>query len=142
MATSRGKKRPRRRRESAGQSARIGKLLLDLHHALRRVERCRQTLKRLGFPDRRWQEIVNDVNPELRFALRPKLLDAMVDYLESAAEPVDREVLASELTAQGAGLLLRVRHSIAINVRNRRLALFPGDKIGLPEWKKEVQESP
>jgi hypothetical protein len=140
MATSKRKSR-RQRREQPCRSARLGALLLKLHHGLRKVELCRRELKELGFSDRRWQEIVNDVNPDMRFAVRPRLLDAILDFLESAAEPVPREVLARELTAQGAGLLLRVRHSIAANLRNKSLASFPGDKIGLPEWKKDARGS-
>ena len=135
------RKRKPRRRQQACRSARLGALLLKLHHGLRKVELCRRELKELGFSDRRWQEIVNDVNPEMRFAVRPRLLDAIVDFLESAAEPVPREVLTRELTAQGAGLLLRVRHSIATNLRNKSLALYPDDKIGLPEWKRDVRGS-
>jgi hypothetical protein len=140
MATSR-RKQSRRRREQACRAARIGALLLDLHHGLRKVEQCRRALKQLGFSPQRWQEIVNDVSPELRFAVRPRLLDEIVNYLESAAEPVRRDVLVRELAEQGAGLLLRVRHSVAAHLRNRSLALFPDDKIGLPEWKNDVRGS-
>ena len=139
MAGSSRKKSPARRRRSMCAPARIGALLLSLHHALRRVERCRRTLVRAGFSEKRWQEIVNEVSPELRFALRPKLLDAIVYYLETAGEPVGRELLVRELTAQGAGLWVHVRQSIAANLRNKSLVLYPDDKIGLPEWRKEGQ---
>jgi hypothetical protein len=140
MAPRTHKKRSRRqRRNSACRSTRIGALLLDLHSALRRVELCRRALNNMGFSQRRWQEIVNDLDPDLRFLVRPKLLDAIVSYLDSAAEPVCRDVLVRELTAQGAGLLLRVEHSIAANLRNQSLVLYPDDKIGLPEWKTSIQ---
>ena len=55
-------------------AARVGPLLLTLSKALRDVERCRITLKAMGFSQKRWQEIVNDVNPELRFVLRRCLI--------------------------------------------------------------------
>jgi len=44
-------------------AARVGPLLLDLSDALREVERCRIALKAMGYSQKRWQEIVNDVNP-------------------------------------------------------------------------------
>jgi hypothetical protein len=140
MATGR-RKQSRRRREQAGRAERIGDLLLDLHQGLRKIEECRRELKDLGFSRERWQEIVNDVDPELRFAMRPKLLDEIVKYLESAAEPVRRDVLVRELAAQGGGLVLRVRQSVAAHLRGKSLALFPGDRIGLPEWKSNIQSS-
>jgi hypothetical protein len=140
MATGR-RKQSRRRREQGCRAARIGDLLLDLHQGLRKIEECRRELKDLGFSHERWQEIVNDVDPELRFGLRPKMLDEIVKYLQGAAEPVRRDVLVRELAAQGAGLVVRVRQSIAAHLRNKSLTLFPDDKIGLPAWKKDVPRS-
>src|SRR5438105_1746559 len=60
---------------SARPAASIGTLLLTLCNALQEVERCRIALKAMGYSQKRWQEIVNDVNPELRFVLRAQMLD-------------------------------------------------------------------
>lgn len=140
MAESTGEKRPRRGKRGC-DSKRVGQVLLQVHQALRKLENCRRYLRGAGFSERRWLEIINDVNPELRFAMRPRLLDEIVEYLDTAGQPVARDLLVRELAAQGAGLLVRVRHCIAVNLRNKSLALFPGDRIGLPEWKKSVEES-
>lgn len=118
-------------------AARIGALLLDLSNAVRRAERCRRKLNDLGYSPRRWQEIVKEVNPELRFMVRPKMLDAIIACLRDAGEPVDREALVRQLNSQGAGALQRIRHSITGNLRSGDLAIYPGRKIGLPRWRKK-----
>lgn len=82
-------------------AARVGPVLLELSNALREVERCRTTLKAMGFSQKRWQEIVNEVNPELRFVLRAQVMDLIVGYLKSAGKPVERNQLARALYTQG-----------------------------------------
>ncbi len=115
----------------------VGAVLLDLRNALRRVERCRRALSAAGYSRQRWQEIVNDVDPESRFMVGPKVLDAIISYIRSAREPVSKELLVHELSTQGAGPLRRIRQSITANLRNRKLVLYPGNKIGLPGWSKK-----
>lgn len=115
----------------------VGPVLLDLQGALQRVERCRVALFRLGYSRQHWQEIVRDVNPELRFVLGPRLLDRTLTYLESVGRPVSRKSLTHALHSQGAGPLQRIRQSITSNLRSGNLAHFPGYKVGLPAWKKE-----
>src|SRR5256885_6865252 len=118
-----------------GPTARVGAVLLDLRNALRRAERCRQTLSEMGYSSQRWQEIVKDVDPELRFMVRPKMLDTIISYLQSAGEPVSRASLIHELGAQRAGSLQRIRQSITVNLQCGNLLLYPENKIGLPNWK-------
>ena len=120
-------------------AARIGPLLLALSNALRDVERCRIALKAMGFSHKRWQEIVNDVNPELRFVLRGQTLDAIVAYLKSVGKPVERNRLQRALYNQGAGPMQRIRQSITTNLRAGHLTLHSGSKIGLPSWKKKAE---
>jgi hypothetical protein len=120
------------------QAAKIGAVLLALEDVIHRAERCRQKLKRFGFSQRRWQEIVNDVEPDLRFLARPKILDAIITYLHSTGKPIERELLVRELTAQGAGHPRRIRQSITNNLRNRNLALYSKSEIGLPESNKRA----
>jgi hypothetical protein len=120
------------------QAAKIGAVLLALEDVIHRAERCRQKLKRFGFSQRRWQEIVNDVEPDLRFLVRPKILDTIINYLHGTGKPMKREVLVRQLTAQGAGHPRRIRQSITNNLRNRNLALYSKSEIGLPEWKKRA----
>lgn len=120
-------------------AARVGPLLLTLSQALREIERCRIALKAMGFSQKRWQEIVNDVNPELRFVLRSQMLDAIIAYLKSAGKPVEKNRLARALYAQGAGPMQRIRQSITINLRAGNLTLHPGNKVGLPAWKKAAE---
>ncbi len=115
----------------------VGPLLVDLHSALQRAERCRVALLRLGYSREHWQEIVRDVNPELRFVLSPRLLDRTITYLESVGRPLSRKSLTRALHLQGAGTLQRIRQSITSNLRSGNLALFPGYKVGLPAWKKK-----
>ena len=115
----------------------VGPLLLDLHNALQRAERCRVALLRLGYSRERWQEIVRDVNPELRFVLSPRLLDRTITYLESVGRPLSRKSLTRALHLQGAGTLQRIRQSITSNLRSGNLARFPGYKVGLPAWKEK-----
>jgi hypothetical protein len=117
-------------------AARVGPLLLTLSQALREIERCRIALKAMGFSQKRWQEIVNDVNPELRFVLRSQMLDAIIAYLKSAGKPVEKNRLTRALYAQGAGPMQRIRQSITINLRAGNLTLHPGNRVGLPAWKK------
>ena len=120
-------------------AARVGPVLLELSNALREVERCRIALKGMGFSQRRWQEIVNEVNPELRFALRNQMLDPIVAYLKSAGKPVERNRLARALYAQGAGPIQRIRQSITTNLRIGNLTLYSGNKVGLPAWRHTVE---
>jgi hypothetical protein len=117
-------------------AARVGPLLLTLSEALREIERCRIALKTMGFSQKRWQEIINDVNPELRFVLRSQMLDAIIAYLKSAGKPVEKNRLTRALYAQGAGPMQRIRQSITINLRAGNLTLHPGNRVGLPAWKK------
>lgn len=128
---------------NAPLASNIGALLLDLSNALQQAERCRLALKTLGFSQARWQEIVRDVDPELRFALRPQILDAIIIYLQSVGEPVNRQELVRILNAQGAGIPQRIKQSITQNLRSGYLMLYPGNKVGLPDWKKiaELGES-
>jgi len=123
----------------SGQALAIsaGTLLLDLHNALRRAERCRVALLSLGYSREHWQEIVRDVNPELRFVLSPRLLDRTIAYLESIGRPLSRKSLAHTLHLQGAGTLQRIRQSITLNLRSGNLAHFPDYKVGLPAWKEK-----
>jgi len=50
---------------------------------------------------------------------------------------------SATLNAQGAGIPQRIKQSIAHNLRSGYLMLYPGNKIGLPDWKKiaELGES-
>jgi len=114
-----------------------GPLLLDLHDALQRAERCRVALLGQGYSRENWQEIVRDVNPELRFVLSPRLLDRTISYLESIGRPLSRKSLTHALHLQGAGTLQRIRQSITSNLRSGNLAHFPGYKVGLPAWKEK-----
>jgi hypothetical protein len=115
----------------------VGPILLDLHDALHRAERCRLALLSLGYSREHWQEIVRDVNPELRFVLSPQLLDRTLTYLESVGRPLSRKSLTHALHSQGAGPLQRIRQSITLNLRSGNLAHFPGFKVGLPAWKEK-----
>jgi hypothetical protein len=115
--------------------ANIGLVLLELRDALRRAERCRIALFRMGYSQKRWQEIVNEVNPELRFVLQSQMLDPIVTYLKSVGKPVDRNKLARELYAQAVGPIQRIKQSITINLRSGNLTLHSGNKVGLPAWK-------
>lgn len=115
----------------------VGRVLLDLHNALHRAERCRLALLSLGYSREYWQEIVRDVNPELRFVLSPRLLDRTITYLESVGRPLSRKSLTRALHLQGAGTLQRIRQSITSNLRSGNLAHFPGYKVGLPAWKEK-----
>ena len=116
----------------------VGPILLDLHNALQRAERCRVALIGLGYSREHWQEIVRDVNPELRFVLSPRLLDKIIAYLESVGRPLSRKSLTRTLHLQGAGTLQRIRQSITVNLRSGNLAHFPDYKVGLPAWKEKA----
>jgi hypothetical protein len=133
------KKTPPEPSSNGSAAASIGPLLLTLCSALREIERCRIALKAMGFSQKRWQEIMNDVNPELRFVLRSQMLDAIVAYLKSAGKPVERNRLARALYAQGAGPMQRIRQSITANLRIGNLTLHSGNKVGLPVWKKTAE---
>src|SRR5262249_39843422 len=106
------------RRAGHPMVASIGQLLLDLRDALQRAQRCRWALQRLRYSDKRWQEIVRDVDPELRFALRPQMLDAIISHLQSVGKPVNRRTLARVLHLQAAGPLQRIRQTITLNLRS------------------------
>jgi len=116
----------------------VGPILLDLHNALQRAERCRVALIGLGYSREHWQEIVRDVNPELRFVLSPRLLDKIIAYLESVGRPLSRKSLTHTLHLQGAGTMQRIRQSITVNLRSGNLAHFPDYKVGLPAWKEKA----
>lgn len=114
----------------------MGALLLRLSNALHEVEYCRIALRTIGFPQNRWQEIVNDVNPELRFVVRGQMLDPIVAYLKSAGKPVERNRLVRALYNQAAGSMQRIRQVISINLKAGNLTLHSGNRVGLPAWKK------
>ena len=118
----------------------VGALLLDLRNALQQAERCRLALISLGYSQKRWQEIVKDVDPELRFIVRPQILDAIITHLQSIGQPVDRQELVRDLNEQGAGVPQRIKQSITHGLRSEHLTLYPGNKVGLPEWKNKEQE--
>jgi hypothetical protein len=126
---------------SAPLASNVGALLLDLHNALQKAERCRLALKALGYPQARWQEIVKDVDPELRFVVRPQILDAIITHLQSGGEPVEREELVRDLNAQGAGIPQRIKQSITHGLRSEHLTLCAGNKIGLPAWKDATNKT-
>src|ERR1043165_5127708 len=121
-------------------AASVGTLLLMLRNALQQVEFCRVALHSMGYSQKRWQEIMNDVNPELRFVLQPKMLDSIIAYLKGVGKRVHRNKLARDLYAQGAGPLQRIRHSITTNLRSGNLTLDSRNKVGLPAWKKKQRE--
>jgi hypothetical protein len=78
-------------------------------------------------------EIVQDVDPGLRFLARPQVLDVIVALLEKAGKPLGREALVRTLLVQG-GTSRQIRYSIHGYLRSGSLTLYRGDKIGLPEW--------
>lgn len=128
--------RRKTKEEKGGQRGRhednrFGPLLLDLRDALEKAARCRRQLHDRGFPRRRWLEIIQDVDPHLRFMVRPQLLDTILVFLEDAGEPVDRETLVTELASREAGPRERVRQVVAQSLKNGRLVLHPDNKIGL-----------
>ena len=127
--------------ENTPLASNVGALLLDLRNALQQAERCRLALRDLGYSHERWQEIVKDVDPELRFVLRPQVLDAIVTYLQSIGKPVKRPTLIRSLNTQGAGTLQRIQQSITVHLRAGNLALFQGKKIGLPTWTDKGEEA-
>jgi hypothetical protein len=129
-----------RRGEGSPLASNVGVILLELHHALRTAERCRVTLRLLGYSEKRWQEIIREVNPELSFMLRPHILDAIIAYLQSVGNPVSRKKLAKVLHLQGVGPLMRIRQTITANLRSKNLKLFDENKIGLPTWKTQKGE--
>jgi hypothetical protein len=124
---------------SARAAASVGPLLLTLCNALQQVERCRIALRAMGYSQKRWQEIVNDVNPELRFVVRGQMLDLIVAYLKSAGKPVERNRLARALYTQAAGPMQRIRQSITTNLRVGNLTLHSGNKVGLPARKNAAE---
>lgn len=113
--------------------AKIGTVLLDLHDAIRSAQQCRQTLHALGVSRKEWMEIVQDVDPDLRFLARPQVLDAIVELLEKVGNPLERAALVRMSLVQG-GSSRQVRYCIHRYLRNGILTLYRGDKIGLPEW--------
>jgi hypothetical protein len=134
---TRGKRgEPESWREQARPVAavKVGSVLLELRDVLRRAEKCRQTLCAVGYSRKQWQDLVNSVAPELRFIVRPQILDVIKIYLRSVGEPVSRETLVNEVNAQGAGSIQRIRSCVTTGLRSRSLTLFPGNKIGLPKW--------
>ena len=109
--------RGRRKLEPAARpgpcaGTKIGAVLLDLHDAIRNAQQCRQTLHALGISRREWLELVEDVDPDMRFLARPRLLDVIVVLLEKAGKPLGREELVQTLLMQGGGSSRQVRYSI------------------------------
>jgi len=119
---------------AACPGAKIGTVLLDLHDAIRRAQQCRQTLTALGVSRKEWLEIVQDVDPEMRFLARPQMLDGLMTLLEKAGKPLGRETLVRKLLVHGAGSSRHIRNCIQAYLSNGSLRLYQGDKIGLPEW--------
>lgn len=135
--------RGRRKLEPAQRSGpcpgtKIGTVLLALHNAIRSAQQCRQTLHTLGISRKEWQEIVQDVNPDMRFLARPQGLDVIVALLEKAGKPLVREALVRMLLVQG-GSSRQARYRIHGYLQDGRLTLYRGDKIGLPEWSTTSQ---
>jgi len=121
-----------------GSGIKIGTVLLALHDAIRSAQHCRQTLHALGISRKQWLEIVQDVDPDLRFLARPQILDVIVTLLQKAGKPLGREALLRTLIAQG-GSSRQVRYCMHEYLRNGSLRLYRGDKIGLPEWSATSQ---
>jgi hypothetical protein len=128
------------RSDGSPLASNVGVILLELHHALRTAERCRTTLRLLGYSEKRWQEIIREVNPEFSFMLRPQILDAIITYLQSVGNPVSRKKLAKVLYSQRVGSLMRIRQTITANLRSKNLRLFDQNKIGLPTWTTQRSE--
>jgi hypothetical protein len=126
--------------EGSPLASNVGVILLELHHALRTAERCRVTLRLLGYSQKRWQEIVKDVDPELRFMLRPQTLDHIISYLQSEGRPVSRNAVVQILSSQGAGQPMRINQAITANLRSGNLKRFGENKIGLPTWTTEEKQ--
>ena len=118
-------------REKEMQQGRIGMVLLDLRSAILKAERCRRNLALYGLSERRWLEIVKDIDPNLRFMARPQLMDAIVVYLESAGHTVEKAQLVREMANRGVGTPERIRQVIRFNLQNGKLKLSPDSKIGL-----------
>lgn len=125
-------------RPGACPGTRIGPVLLDLHDAIRNAQQCRQTLHARGISRKEWLDLVEDVDPDMRFLARPRLLDVIVSLLEKAGKPLGREALVRTLLVQG-GSSRQVRYSIQGYLDNGSLTLYRGDKIGLPEWSAKSQ---
>jgi hypothetical protein len=87
----------------------------------------------LGYSPEQWQEIVKEVDPELRFMVRPKTLDAIMEYLRSEGKPVARASLVTVLSGRRIAEARRIRQSITANLHNQKLVRY-GNKIGLPGW--------
>lgn len=109
--------------------------MLELRDALHRAKRCRMALGGLGYSREQWQKIVKDIDPELRFMLRPQVFDAVLVYLESVGKPVSRDALIRTLHAQAAGTPQRIRQAITLNLRCGNLMSHPGNRVGLPQWR-------
>lgn len=120
-------------RHSPCPGAKIGTVLLDLHDAIRSAQQCRQTLHAVGISRKEWLELVQDVDPGMRFLARPQMLDVIVAVLEKAGKPLGRETLVRTLLTQG-GSARQIRYCIHGYLRNGSLTLCRDDKIGLPEW--------
>ncbi|HZU31795.1 MAG TPA: hypothetical protein VFB79_11810 [Candidatus Angelobacter sp.] len=122
------------RQEALRTTTCVGTILLELQNALAKAEKCRQALAESGYSRQRWQEIINDVEPELRFVVRPKVLDSIVILLRSVGKPVVRDALIQQLVTQGVGPVQRIRQSITAHLHSGKLVAASGDKIGLAEW--------
>lgn len=122
-----------RRIDKELKQGRIGEILLDIHRGIYLVERSRRALTRYGLSDRRWLEIVRDIDPNFRFMARPQEMDAIVTYLESVGEPVEKRQLVYEMAARGLGTLERIRQVIRINLKSGRLQHYAENRVGLPE---------
>lgn len=122
-----------RRVDKQLKQGRIGEILLDIHRGIYLVERSRRALTRYGLSHRRWLEIVRDIDPNFRFMARPQEMDAIVTYLESVGEPVEKRDLVNEMAGRGVGTLERIRQVIRMNLKSGKLKQVAENQIGLPE---------
>jgi hypothetical protein len=114
----------------------IGDTLLKFRNALIRAKKCRRVLVQQDFSQERWMEIVAEVEAELRFIVRPDLLDAVVQHLLKAGKPITRRAVVRDLVQQRVGGAERIRQSITLGLRSGELTLFPGKMIGISRWKE------
>lgn len=119
------------------QTSRIGEKLLELRDAVRKAEDCRRYLASYGLSQKRWHEIAADVDPHLRFMVRPQLRDDIVTYLDSLGKPADLNRLVTDLHARGAGTVERIRQVIRLSLQSGRLERNPDNSISLPEARSD-----
>ena len=83
-------------------------------------------------------EIAAEVEAELRFIVRPDLLDAVVQHLLKAGKPITRRAVVRDLVQQKVATAERVRQTITLGLRSGQLTSFPHKTIGLPQWEGTV----